>query len=142
MANPIRERFRANHPIAAAVVAGVAEAARQPGNALRPQDAPAAAAAVQDAIARDPVAQNALNTEPWWQSRIYIGLLFTALTMVLRWFGVDVEVSTADQATIMQILPVLGLAVATIGRGVKGLAPVDWRRPWTLFGLGRDRRAV
>ena len=137
MATPIRDRIAANHPIAAAVVEGVRNAAASPGNALRPEDTAAVAAAVTDAMNRDPVVQNATNSEPWYQSRVYVGIIFAAIAMVGRWLGLDFEISANDQATIMQALPIVGLAIAAIGRGVKNLPPIRWSRPWTLFGIGR-----
>lgn len=143
MAGPIitaaRNRFRANHPVAAAVVQGVRNAARDPDNALTQADVPAVAAAVQDAIASSPVAQNATNQEPWWKSRIWVGLITAAFGVLLG--RLNIQFTANEQALINQVTPyipqVLGLAIATVGRAVgnrKG--PIVWWRPWTVLGIG------
>jgi hypothetical protein len=132
------DRVRENRPIVAAVVEGLRNAAANPNTALTPQDVPAVAAAVEDAIARDPVVQNATNQEPWWQSRIKIGTLILAVTMVARWFGYELPaVSEADMDIIYNVLATFGGGVVGIGRWVSNLKPVNWRRPWTLLGIGR-----
>lgn len=140
LATAAQTRFRNNHPIAAAVVEGVIDAARDPRNDLTEADIPAVTAAVQDAIARDPVAQNATNQEPWWKSRIWVGLITAGVGVVLG--RLDIQFTANEQALINQITPyvpqVLGLAIATVGRAVgnrKG--PIVWWRPWTILGIGR-----
>jgi len=77
MAGPIieaaRARFRENRPVAAAIIEGVQNAAGNPDNRLTARDVPAVAAAVSDAMARDPRVINATNSEPPNQSRIITG---------------------------------------------------------------------
>jgi len=140
LATAARNRFKANHPIAAAVVEGVRDAAGNPNNAMTAADVPAVAAAVQDAMARDPVVQNATNQEPWWKSRIWVGIITAAFGVVLA--RLQIQFTANEQALINQVTPyvpqVLGLAIATVGRAVgnrKG--PISWKRPWTILGIGR-----
>lgn len=147
MAGPFaraRERFAENHPvIAAGIRAAGREAADQiiasPHTAAQPADGPVIERAVEQAVDEQvtPVLANATNSEPWYQSRVIVGLIIAFVTMVARWLGLDLSISAADQDVIMQALPFFGLAISAIGRGVKNLPPIRWSRPWTLLGIGR-----
>ena len=137
----------ANRPVirdaARAAVEAVVDSVRDRRIDGAPVSRPAAAtdAAVQataERIASQPVLVNALNAEPWWQSRIKIGTLILAVTMVARWFGYELPaVSDADMDVIYNVLATFGGGLAGIGRWVSNLKPVNWRRPWTLLGIGR-----
>lgn len=131
----------ANRPVirnaARAAVEAVAEtvrAQRQAPSVIGPDAIDAAA----ERIAAQPVLVNALNAEPWWQSRIKIGTLILAVTMVARWFGYELPaVSDADMDIIYNVLATFGGGIVGIGRWVSNLKPINWRRPWTLLGIGR-----
>lgn len=87
-------------------------------------------------IAASPQLTNALNAEPFWQSRVIVGL-----TTAFVGFGLDrVEWGDTENFILTNIglfLEGFGLLVGAIGRTVKGLAPIDWRKPWTILGIGR-----
>lgn len=139
LAEIARNRFKANHPIAAAVVEGVRDAALNPNNAMTTADVPAVAEAVQDALARDPVVQNATNQEPFWKSRVWVGLITAAFGVVLA--RLNIQFTGNELALVNQITPyipqVLGIAIASVGRAVGNRrGPIVWWRPWTLFGIG------
>jgi hypothetical protein len=135
-------RLEENHPLAGAILQGARNAAARKDTEIVAADAPAVAVAVAAAIDANPVAMNSANREPWWQSRIKLGLALDvaviALGGVLRLFGVDWAPTAEDRLAITEIAMVLGTGVATIGRYKSGLAPIDWRRPWTIFGLGKQ----
>lgn len=121
------------------------EAPRDPaGDVMAPQPTEAEIELVADRLERrvseDPVLRSQNDLEPWWQNRIKIGGLITAVGSILQIVGVDVPQRWLD--IVLQVGPdlglVLGLGVAGIGQFASDrLAPVDWRRPWTLFGIGR-----
>jgi hypothetical protein len=118
-----------------AVVDAVRERRQGPVTAAV-NEATVTAAAVN--IAEQPALVNALNAEPWWESRIKLGTLVLAVTMVARWIGVELPaVSDADMEIIYNVLTTFGGGLAAIGRWVSNLKPINWRRPWTLFGIGR-----
>lgn len=138
----------ANRPViratAAAAVQAAVSAVREQRNAPRgtPPPPPVADAATVQAtaerIAAQPVLVNALNAEPWWQSRIKIGTLILAVTMVARWFGYELPaVSDGDMDIIYNVLTTFGGGIAGIGRWARNLPPINWRRPWTILGIGR-----
>ena len=134
------ERFRENRPIVAAVVEGLRNAAINPNNTLAERDIPIVAAAVQDAMARDPVVQNATNQEAWWKSRVWVGIITAAFGVVLA--RLQIQFTPNEQALVNQITPyvpqILGLAIAAVGRSVGNRpGPNVWWRPWTLLGIGR-----
>lgn len=136
--NRVRERVRANHPLAAAVADGVRAAAERADTALQPADIPAVVEAVQTAIARDPVATSSVNAEPWWQNRVKVGLVIAALGLVLNRMGIDLGLSPEDKELVTTLIVAFGGGLAALGEWLaKWLAGIDWRRPWTLFGIGR-----
>jgi hypothetical protein len=74
-----------------------------------------------------PVIENATNSEPWYRSRIYIGLIVAGLGAVAQHFGV--QVSGSDLQLVANSVPelvqlvgslaeVLGLIYAAYGRSV------------------------
>lgn len=144
MAGPLitaaRNRLAANHPIAAAVAQGVRNAAARPDTATTASDETAVTAEVTAAMAASPVVQNAMNQEPWWKSRIWVGLITSAFGVLLA--RLNVQFTANEQAFINQITPYvpqgLGLAIAAVGRAVGGRkGPINWRHPWTILGVGR-----
>lgn len=131
----VKARIRENRPIAAAVVDGLTNAVRDQNSSVETVD-DATVASVTAAVA--PIVANARNEEPWWQSRIKIGTLVIAVTMVARWFGVEIPaVPDADMDIIYNVLTTFGGGVVGLGRWLKNRPPISWRRPWTLFGIGR-----
>lgn len=138
----------ANRPVireaARAAVEAVAASVREQRQAPRgtPPSPPVIGPDVVDAaaerIAAQPALVNAMNAEPWWQSRIKIGTLILAVTMVARWAGYELPaVSDADMEVIYNVLATFGGGVVGIGRWVRNLPPIRWSRPWTIFGIGR-----
>lgn len=74
-----------------------------------------------------PVLQNATNSEPWYRSRIYIGLIAAGLGAIAQHFGVqisgaDIELVTNSVPEVMQAAGTLaeaaGLLYALYGRFV------------------------
>jgi len=139
-----RDRFRENRPLAAAVVEGLRNAASNPDNALTARDVPAVAEAVEDAIARDPLVRNATNQEPLRNSRTFMGnvIAFVSwLLLVLQFLNGDRSGAENIILNAPEILAMIGAvsghAIGAVGRTVRNLPPIDWRRPWTALGLGR-----
>jgi hypothetical protein len=134
--NAARERFRENHPIAAAVADSV-RAADAAGT-------PPTAEAIQDAIDRDPVAQNAANREPLRNSRTFMGNIIAFvgwLLLVLQFLngdrtGAEQIVLNLPEIAAM-VAAIAGHGIGVIGRTVKNLPPINWRRPLTAIGIGR-----
>jgi hypothetical protein len=138
----------ANRPVIRATAAAAVQAAvaavreqRSTGRAAPMPPVEANSTVVQataERIAAQPALVNAMNAEPWWQSRIKIGTLILAVTMIGRWVGVELPaVSDADMDIIYNVLTTFGGGIAGIGRWVQNLRPINWRRPWTLLGIGR-----
>lgn len=147
LANAARERFRENRPMAAAVIEGLRNAAANPNTALQPADVPAVAAAVQDAIARNPVVQNATNSEPPSQSRVITGTvpavasaLSTFLAGIAALFGaLGPALALSGSARWVAILMTVAGGVgssgglfALFGRLRRDLPPMTYR-PWNPF---------
>jgi hypothetical protein len=89
-----------------------------------------------EAIARRPELVNAMNAEPWYQSRVKVGLIITAIGWLLNRFGVDLGFSDADNEMITSVVMAFGGGLAGIGRWISGLKPMTWN-PLTWIGLGR-----
>jgi hypothetical protein len=92
--------------------------------------APQVAREVTDAV--KPLIENATNSEPWYRSRVYIGLIAAGLGAIAQHFGVqisgaDVQLVTDSIPELMQlggsIFEVLGLLYATYGRVVGASKP-------------------
>ncbi|MGD9739426.1 MAG: hypothetical protein AB7O56_09575 [Bauldia sp.] len=142
MARPldaVRERVRQNHPIAAALADGVRAAAARRDTAVEPADVPAVVEAVQDAIARDPVAAAQMSAEPAWQNRVKVGLYITGIGAVLKLLHTDAASWWEEnRETLTTLVMVFGGLVAAIGEWAsQWLAGIEWRRPWIVLGLGR-----
>ena len=142
MARPIdaiRERVRQNHPIAAAVADGVRAAAARRDTAVEAADVPAVVEAVQEAIARDPVAAAQMSAEPAWQNRVKVGLYITGIGALLKLIDADAASWWEEnKETLTTVIMVFGGLVAAIGEWAsQWLDGIEWRRPWTVLGLGR-----
>lgn len=138
----------ANRPViratAAAAVQAAVSAVREQRSAglatpLPPIEADATTIqATAERIAAQPTLVNAMNAEPWWQSRVKIGTLILGITMVARWFGYELPaVSDGDMDIIYNVLTTFGGGIAGIGRWARNLPPINWRKPWTLLAIGR-----
>lgn len=109
---------------------------RRRGRAEEPLTAPErqeAVVAAADAMAADPVVVNETNSEPWWKSRVYVGIAVALAGQALAWFGV--ETGPADEAFLSELVTTIGGLIALIGRSVKA-GPIVWWKPWTLLGIG------
>lgn len=143
MAGPIiekiRERVRQNHPIAAAVADGVRAAAARRDTAVEPADVPAVVEAVQEAIAKNPVAAAQVSAEPWWENRVKVGLYVVGFGAILKLINADASSWWEENKdTVTTIVISFGAVIAAIGEWLaRWLAGIDWRRPWTLIGIGR-----
>ncbi len=122
-----------------AAVAAVREQRLNSPNVSPPAEVtPAVVQAAAERIAAQPALVNAMNAEPWWKSRIKIGTLILAATMVARWLGYELPaVSDADMDIIYNVLSTFGGGLVGVGRWVRNLPPINWRKPWTLLGIGR-----
>lgn len=140
MARPIIERLRKERPVLARAAELAIEAIEERrGQPLAPATRDSVAAEAAVAMASDPVVMNGTNNEPWYQSRIILGLITMTLGFALRVAGADV--TAEDEALIQSALPIvgegisaLGLLIAAIGRLAKNMKPINWRKPWTIFG--------
>ena len=74
----IKDRIEANHPLAGALIEGVANAAARSDTATTAADAPQVVSDVSAAIASDPVLVNSMNMEPHNQSRVITGSIASA----------------------------------------------------------------
>lgn len=79
-----------------------------------------------------PVIENAVNAEPWYRSRIYIGLIVAGIGAIAQHFGVqisgaDIQLISNSLPEIMQLIgslaEVVGLLYATYGRVVGASKP-------------------
>lgn len=136
----------ANRPVLRRAAELAVEAARDAvagtrRGAPRQMTGPERVAAVNAAAARlaaDPVVVNETNSEPLPQSRTFVAALAVLLTsagmlatQLAAEGGFDWEIGGPAIGTLLA--SVAGL----VGRVKAGLRPIDWRRPWTIFGLGR-----
>lgn len=124
---PIFDRFLANKPLlrrfAESAVDGI-------GDLLDAGKREAAVDRATERMSGDPVVVNETSSEPWWQSRIYVG----AITLIV---GMLIDVTPADLDIVATAAEGVGALVVLIGRSVKNKGPIDWKRPWTLLGIGR-----
>lgn len=145
MAGPVieavRERVRANHPLAAAIADGVRR--EVPG-----ANVPAVVDAVQTAIAATPAAANAVNAEPLRQSRVVSGsavAIITGLGALLSQLGPMLDALQTGLDTGGKWATVLGFLFgggafgggifALLGRIRDNLPPMTrkWWNPFSWF---------
>lgn len=138
MTGPILSRLNANHPVIAAVVQGIAQAAVNNNTALRPEDVPAVAAAVATAVASSPVAQNSMNAEPLTQSRTFmasVGAVVTGIGAIATQLGPVFSTYSTDKGQFWLSLATVifgvgatgGGAFGMFGRAVNNLPPMPFR---------------
>lgn len=138
------DRLQRNRPIvgavATAVVDGVRAAAQREDTNLTEEDVPVVAEQVQRAIADNPVARSQTSNEPWWQNRVRVGLAVVGLGALLKIVKPDFGPWwDQNQELITTAVVGLGGGVAAIGEWLAAwLAGIDWRRPWTILGIGRQ----
>lgn len=89
------------------------------------------------AIAERPALVNAMNAEPLIQSRVVVGIATSFAGFILARFDVAGDTRNFVLENMPLFLEALGMLVAAIGRTVKGLPPINWRKPWSIFGIGR-----
>lgn len=72
-----------------------------------------------------PVIENATNSEPWYRSRIYVGLIVAGIGAIAQHFGVnvsgaDIQLVTSSIPELVQLVgslaEVVGLLYAAYGR--------------------------
>ena len=101
---------------------------------MKLQDRGALVDRVASGLQNQPEVVNATNSEPKIQSRVVVGLATAIAGAVLN--SVDWgETENWILQNMPLIIEALGFAIAGIGRLVKGLKPINWRKPWTLFGI-------
>jgi hypothetical protein len=114
-----------------AVVDAVRERRQGPVTAAV-NEATVTAAAVN--IAESPVLVNALNAEPWYQSRIKVGLIIMLIGWVAGRFGWTIDMNDADRELFTNVIMAFGGGMAGVGRWISALPPMRWN-PLTWFGL-------
>ena len=97
--------------------------------ALREQKVAEPTKVANRAVARletDPVVVNEMNGEPWYQSRVIIGLLVSIVSQVLNGFGWTVLPDDIEYWTnlIASFGTVFGVVFALYGRVWRGLKPL------------------
>jgi hypothetical protein len=97
----------------------------KPGVPVDNSNANAVAYEVEKAI--KPVVVNAMNSEPWYRSRIYLGLIAAGLGAIAQHFGIqvsgqDIQLVTNSIPELLQaggtIAEIAGLLYAAYGRWV------------------------
>lgn len=85
-----------------------------PNVPVKNSEAPLVAKRVEQAI--KPVVVNATNSEPWYRSRIYIGLIAAGLGAIAQHFGV--QISGSDIQLVTNSIPEVVQAVGTIAEAI------------------------
>jgi hypothetical protein len=116
-----------------AVVDAVRERRQGPVTAAV-NEATVTAAAIN--IAEQPALVNALNAEPWYASRIKVGLIITLAGWIAGRFGWVWDLNEGDVEIISNVLMAFGGSMAGVGRWISGLPPMRLN-PLTWFGLDR-----
>ena len=95
--------------------------------ALAKQIGQSAAEKVVAQVTADPVVKNEMNAEPWWQSRVALGSVVSALGVLapiaLRLFGVDVSAERVVEIA-GAVMTLAGAGYAIYGRFRSGLKPL------------------
>lgn len=99
---------------------------------LTPAERTAAVDRTATALATDPVVVNQTNSEPWYRSRVYVGIATVLVGQVIAWLELE-----ADEVLISEIVTAVGGIIALIGRSVSNAGPIVWWKPWTIIGIGR-----
>jgi hypothetical protein len=85
-------------------------------------------------IEAQPALVNALNAEPWYQSRIKVGLIIMLIGWVAGRFGWTIDMTDADRELFTNVIMAFGGGMAGAGRWISNLPPMRWN-PLTWFGL-------
>lgn len=95
----------------------------KPSTPVAPSNATEVAREVTDAV--KPIVENAVNAEPWYKSRIYIGLIVAGVGIVGSKFGINIPGSEVDTIVtiVLQAMEVFGLVFAAYGRLVGASKP-------------------
>ena len=132
----LEERFGRNHPVMAAVVAGLQGAADDDSSPVTEADVPRLVSAISAAIESSGPAVSQLDAERWWQNRILVGGIIYAVGLIFP----DIQLNADQVVAAGPVFEAAGVALAGAGTLLtKWLAPIDWKRPWTIFGIGRGR---
>lgn len=88
----------------------------KPSTPVSEASAPEVAYKVTEAV--KPIVENATNSEPWYKSRIYLGLLISGVGIFGSRFGINIPGSEIDSIVtiVLQVMEVGGLLFATYGR--------------------------
>lgn len=134
------EKIKDNRPLVGAIIEGLRAAAQRSDTSMKPSDVAVVHEEVVEALARDPIVQSQTNAEPWYKNRVKIGLYFVGLGAVIKLLNPDLSVWWVEhQETITNIIIASGATVAAIGEWLSHwLAGIDWKRPWTIIGIGRQ----
>lgn len=100
------------------IVAGVKTAVHSESTAAQPRDTKEIVEAVQEKVA--PIVAHATNNEPWWQSRVTLGAILTAVAGVVGIFGYafPAEVQGKVIDAVIALAPLVGAAITLYGRWV------------------------
>jgi hypothetical protein len=100
---------------------------------LREKDVPVTREELRPVVAKalneagtDPVVENETNQEPWYKSRVKLGLLLAGVTYILQFFGFELPTEFAQSVvdTVLQGGTLVGIVVALWGRFSTGLKPL------------------
>jgi hypothetical protein len=132
----------ANRPVIRKAARAAVEAVIQSTQEARGRAAPVVTPAAREAtvaataanIAESPVLVNALNAEPWYQSRIKVGLIIMLIGWVAGRFGWTIDMNDADRELFTNVIMAFGGGMAGVGRWISNLPPMRWN-PLTWFGF-------
>lgn len=141
IAGRLEERFGVNHPVMAAFVGGLQESAERQDTKIVEADLPKIMENVGTAIASSGPAVSQISGEPWYENRVKVGLYIAGFGMVLKLIGIDSDWLTPERVDLItNIIIIFGAGIASVGEWLsKYLAGIDWKRPWTIFGIGRNK---
>jgi len=92
----------------------------------------------QAGVAADPQAENANNEEGLPRSRTFMGGLLALITSATGLYAVLKSPTGIDWEIAGPLIgTTIGSFVVVIGRAKEGLVAIDWRRPWSVFGIGK-----
>lgn len=136
--NAMIERLKENRPLVGAIVEGIQAAAARKDTKIEPSDVDAVTEEVLTSMAANPVVQSQTNSEPWFANRVKVGLAITGASALLKAFDIDIGLSDEDMDLWTNIIMGGGLGIAALGEWLsRRLAAIDWKRPWTIIGIGR-----
>ena len=114
--------------LAGAIKGVLHEEAAKPSTSLEQSDVNKVTQQVTDAVKKEvnPVLTNALNQEPWYQSRIILGLVVTIGLQIVSAAGVRTDTIDPVSTTnlLVQLGSLAGAILAYYGRVKSGLKPL------------------